>query len=317
MMGPPNQHESLRASYSFDTIDGHDESGNGHDFTPAPEAGPARWGVGQSAAFNGSTLSVTAWPEVPEGNEMTVSFWIFLRGDSVGSWRTILRKGDAVQQTPTIQLWSKERRLHARVTTETGEAEGVDSTAVIPLRRWTHVSFVVQGKLLQLYVNGVFDAQVVTRRQTTFNRLPLYLGKDPWHPGTACFVDNLRIWSRALDEDEVRAHAAGALGPVGPTEVALGCLACSLDDAMGSCSSGYHLCSEKELFGGAYSVARAQGWFHLANKAWALEHSMRRRAQGWTARGGDNDDAAVGNKGADGDREDRRLGLCCTANNGF
>lgn len=346
-LGAPNLGDSMQAKWGFDDSDGHDETGRGHDLTPVPAAGPARWGVGQSAAFNGSSLSVAAWAEAHEGNELTVSMWLFLAQDSIGSWRTLLRKGDASEQTPTLQLWPKERRLHARVTTEGGEAEGVDSVAVVPLRRWTHVAFVVQGKLLQLYVNGVFDAQVVTRRQARFNRLPLYLGKDPWHPGTRGFVDDARVWDRALDEEEVRALAQGALGPMGPTDVTLGCLMCKLEEATGSCDAGYHLCSEKELFGGAYTVARAQGWFHLSDKIWAMEHTMRRRGDGWrAARGPHADDesqqqrqqqpgatgsaagtaASEAEAGANGGEsvpqpvnlaEDARLALCCTANNEF
>jgi len=279
LVAPDNQRSSLVGSWSFDDESAHDESGHKHNLFPAPEVGPARWGVGASARFNGTTMSMTDFAVAHGSNEMTVMFWIYLLEDSIGSWRTILRKGDNVQMTPTMQLWSKERRLHARVTTEAGEVEGVDSVAVVPLRRWTHVAFVIQGKLLQLYVNGIFDSQVVTRRAAAFNRLPLYLGRDPWHPGTGMLIDTLKVYQEALDEEIVRAEAKDALGPVGASEVRLGCLACKLEDAMGSCSTGYHLCTKKELFGGAYTVARAQGWMTASCKLWSAENAHRTQVE--------------------------------------
>ena len=44
--------------------------------------------------------------------------------------------------TPTILLWPKERRLHIRVSTEVSNNEGLDSKAVIPLRRWTYLAII-------------------------------------------------------------------------------------------------------------------------------------------------------------------------------
>lgn len=46
-----------------------------------------------------------------EASEMTIIFWIYLLEDSTGNWRTLLHKGNSIQQlSPTVMLWPKERR---------------------------------------------------------------------------------------------------------------------------------------------------------------------------------------------------------------
>ena len=61
------------------------------------------------------------------------------------SYRTLLRKAATVQDmTPSLMLLPNDRRLHVRLsttgTTSSTATVGFDSTAVIPLRRWTHVA---------------------------------------------------------------------------------------------------------------------------------------------------------------------------------
>jgi len=59
--------------------------------------------------------------------------------------------------TFTILLWPKERRLHIRVSTEHSNNEGLDSKAVVPLRRWTYICTIFTNQVIRLYVNGILD----------------------------------------------------------------------------------------------------------------------------------------------------------------
>lgn len=89
---------------------------------------------------------------------------IYLLEDSTGQWRSILRKAETNQQmTPTILLWPKERRLHIRVSTELSANEGLDSKAVIPLRRWTYLCMIFTNQVVRLYVNGILDTEVILK----------------------------------------------------------------------------------------------------------------------------------------------------------
>jgi len=101
-------------------------------------------------------------PRTPdfESNDLTVSFWMYLLEDSTNSYRTIFRKAQhAADMTPTLMMLPMDRRLHVRIATTGTVTTGFDSTAVIPLRRWTHVAVVIKGgAAMTLYVNGVKTA---------------------------------------------------------------------------------------------------------------------------------------------------------------
>merc|ERR1719263_1537779 len=134
-------------------------------------------------------------------------------------------------------LLPNDRRLHVRLSTtatgggSTATVVGFDSSAVIPLRRWTHIAYVLKGgAALTLYVNGVKDCPMLgTNRRSSgcppggmsyawdegdvkHNTGPLYVGADPYMPGAAMFMDSLKIFNIALAEKDVQLEANDALG---------------------------------------------------------------------------------------------------------
>ena len=99
-----------------------------------------------------------------ETSDLTVTFWIYLLEDSTGNWRTILSKGNSVEEiTPTIMLWPKERRLHVRVSTENFWNEGIESRGIINMKQWVHLSVVISGQMIQLYINGNLDSEIILK----------------------------------------------------------------------------------------------------------------------------------------------------------
>ncbi len=56
-------------------------------------------------------MVIQNFPKFVEAIDVTIMFWVYLLEDSTGNWRTLLHKGNSIQQlTPTIMLWPKERR---------------------------------------------------------------------------------------------------------------------------------------------------------------------------------------------------------------
>ena len=99
-----------------------------------------------------------------ETSDLTITFWLYLLEDSTGNWRTIFSKGNTVQEiTPTIMLWPKERRLHVRVSTENFWNEGIESRGIINMRQWVHISVVISGQMIQLYMNGNLDSEIILK----------------------------------------------------------------------------------------------------------------------------------------------------------
>jgi hypothetical protein len=144
-------------------------------------------------------VTIPNHPSFIETTDISVTFWIYLLEDSTGNWRTILNKGSDIQElTPTIMLWPKERRLHVRASTSMFWNEGLESKGIINIRIWTHISVIISGQMMQLYINGALDNQIILKGQVKMNNGNLHLGKDPWRSGTKSYIDELKIYNTAV-----------------------------------------------------------------------------------------------------------------------
>lgn len=272
-----------------------DESGNGHhlldpkgNLVPVP-AGPGVLGRGASAALDGRGYGVVKDSEALGGNCWTLAIWVYLLEDSVGSWRTLLHRGDAAERfLPAVLLAPEERRLHVRISAG-GEDGVLDGSGILPLRRWTHVAVSCGGGVLRLFVNGQKDGEAILEDAAS-PAGDLHVGRDPWRAGTKSYLDDLRWYRRELGEGEIRALAFPGITGVGADAVKLGCTSCTLPEAVKACEVGHgtHLCSLQELFSGGFHGARVMGWLTSAAEVWY--HNEQ------------EPDAFTGV---------RRLGLCC------
>ena len=148
---PDATERGLVAHYNFDDARATDSSGHGNHPKVVPNAGPGHGPTGSGAWFDG--IKSMEVPHIPalDSPDLTVAFWMYLLEDSTNSYRTLVRKAKVVQDmTPAIMLLPNDRRLHIRLSTTASSRSdtavvGFDSTAVIPLRRWTHVAYVLKG----------------------------------------------------------------------------------------------------------------------------------------------------------------------------
>lgn len=273
---PDATQSGLVAFYDFDDAHGLDKSGHAiHPPQPPPHFGPGRDGRGQSAYFSGADSFVI--PHVSDFDnmqQMTVSFWIYLLSEPTETFRIVFRKGDGQKDlTPTVMLLPDSNKLHALVSSTDESKTGVDSYTTIPLRRWTHVAVVLRYTQLSIFINGVKDAEGLISGDVLLNTGSWYIGKDNFLPGTGMFFDNLKIYSRALDEAALQVEASAALPGLGPNFVRLGCKSCGMQQAIEKCAAtgGYHLCRRMELYGGGLMVARAMGYLNMASDQWSAE----------------------------------------------
>ena len=147
--------------------------------------------------------------------------------------------------TPALMLLPNERRLHVRLATTSSAIIGFDSTALIPLRRWTHVAYVLKGAAaLSLYVNGVKDCPHARglrhgecppggatyawdEGDVRHNDGPLYVGADPFMSGPCLTLPNPHhpARQRPAPRQPVRPHAWSAPPVVVHALVAAPCCA--------------------------------------------------------------------------------------------
>ena len=81
---------------------------------------------------------------------------------------------------------------------------------MINLKQWTHISEVIPGQIMKLYVNGNLDNQIIlkVKGKVLLNDGPLHIGKDPWHPRVKCYLDEFKIYNKALCSKEIKAYVA-------------------------------------------------------------------------------------------------------------
>jgi hypothetical protein len=253
----------LVAWYTFDKSAPVDETGNGFHFTSPVVSGPPLFGAA-SLAVNG-TVPLEA--PVQLDGAFTLAFWLFLKEDSVGSFRTVVGKGASIDElTPTVLLQPTSRVLDARISTDDGSVS-VTSRGAIPLRRWTHVAVTCSGGVLRLFLNGLPEAEQVVNSPVSANEGMFRVGKDPWRSGSSMYLDDLRLYDVALPEEEVVALAPAHITGISSTSVRLGCLSCDRAAAVTSCEPA-RLCSLVELYAEGFHTARIQGWAHSTDEFW-------------------------------------------------
>jgi len=269
-----NNPPDLVGWWTFDDKFGHDYSPYTNTIENLPPAGPAFCklysdGRGASLYFNGESQATVPHISYYYTSEFTICFWVYLIEDSTGSWRVLLHKGNSeYEMTPSVMLWPKERRLHVRASTEYYWNEGLDSVSLVNIRRWTHLAVVGSGQLMQLYVNAYLDSQAILKAPIKQNSGDIYLGKDPWHVGFEGYLDDLRFYSKTLQEKDLKALAMVSIPLSSGLGVMLGCQLCNYMEAVNSCRDSYHLCSLEELYSGPYEMARAMGWFRFTSEIW-------------------------------------------------
>ena len=94
---------------------------------------------------------------------------------------------------------------------------GNNTSASVPPSIWSHIATTFDGKLLRIYVNGELLGQSVSQAGRVNAGKKFYIGcvmgdveaTDPNYQQTGAFkgmVDDVRVYSRALSEEEIRAQ---------------------------------------------------------------------------------------------------------------
>ncbi|MFF2627073.1 LamG-like jellyroll fold domain-containing protein [Kitasatospora griseola] len=213
-------------TFDDDAVSGNgagDRSGNGHTLTFPAGLVRAPGRSGQAVSFDGSTngglLPHTDRFEIGwNGTDFTVSFYINVRQGPTGLWRKVMHKGnDDLQRTFAIWLQPDALKLHARFSTTTEYNSGLNGTASLQLNTWTHVTFVKRGNQALLYLDGKLDSSASFAGRVVGNDGPLRVGGASWGPGFNGMLDDLRVFTYAVDEAGAAKLATGANLPTPET----------------------------------------------------------------------------------------------------
>ena len=202
--------KSLVLYFSFDELDGdmtidHSLYGNNGNIQGAPELVDGKFG--KALKFNGES----DWIEVPHNSILTVTesvtvmAWINAErhmGPNNQRWQGILSKGNS-PRSYSFYTESPSECLHF-----SGGGSGSVCTGKIALNEWQHVVGQVDSGTHKYWLNGEPVGEFGDK-----NALPGEADTSVVYVGTTAeganrrflgLIDEVRIWNRALSEDEIR-----------------------------------------------------------------------------------------------------------------
>ena len=174
--------------------------------------------IGTALEFNGSTDAVT----VPDADsldltKLTIAAWI-----RPGQWatQTIVSKAtngvtDGYELTlATTKTDDSSRKVFFRLNQATSfDTYRINATTEYPIDgTWIHVAATFDGTTMKLYVDGVLDASMTVPASVAINDLPLAIGGQAGRFFNGA-LDDVRVYGRALSDEEIAALAASANTP--------------------------------------------------------------------------------------------------------
>lgn len=152
---------------------------------------------------------------------ITLSVWVKLDSFGPGGYGNeeghILKKGDPGWWNPTYGLAIRKKAQVIRFILGhpqkaiNGGGKIVQSKTKIELKKWYQITGTYDGQTSKLYINGKLEAEATYNGTLRQDKAPVMLGGGRLFSTTAFSnhfairgtVDDVRIYSRALSEDEV------------------------------------------------------------------------------------------------------------------
>lgn len=208
------------AHWSFEKVAGDttaDDSGNrflaraSGNVTFPPEGV-----VGRCAKFDGKSELTVSHRRLLQLSEFTIAAWI--RPDSVDGRSGIVAKRTRNVAAPFV-LTIQDGCLGFEGCDESGQhwSFNMVSPKVLEAGKWQHVAATArEGQGVVLHLNGKQIASKANNHQFWQNDDNLWIGRDAWggrpsNPATPGYyagkIDEVKIWSRALTDEEIRQEA--------------------------------------------------------------------------------------------------------------
>jgi fibronectin type 3 domain-containing protein len=206
----------LVAAYSFKEGTGTtviDSSGNGNTGTISGATWTASGKYGNALVFNGrsSIVTINDSPSLHLTTGMTVEAWVNPTALQGAAWIDVIYK-----QTDIYQL-AASSTIDGEGPTAGGTFgngwQNVAAPSALAVNSWTHLAMTFDGGNLTVWVNGVNVASQAQTSPLTTSSMPLQIGGDSiygqYFTGT---IDEVRIYNRALSQNEIQADMNSPIG---------------------------------------------------------------------------------------------------------
>ena len=211
------------AAYSFDENSGtivNDDTGNGNTGAISDPTWTTSARSGSALAFSGSnwvTVNDSASLDV-SSNGLTIEAWVYPTEFPM-DWATIITKEAPDNMAYALLLYAESGMIRPEmyVRTPASVLRGVQGQYGVPLNTWTHIAGTYDGLNVQLYVNGYVNRDQLAGAPAAFGSIvtsaePLRIGGNSvWGEYFTGTIDELRIYNRALAQNEIQSDMAKPL----------------------------------------------------------------------------------------------------------
>lgn len=180
-------------------------------------------GVGSLEILNeNASVQVESFDKLDEYQDNSFLFWIkFLQGPN-GAWSQIIAKpAPGEDRSPGIWVRPNAVGIHYRFNPGNTGADYVGpkgNNTQFQIDRWYHIAGVKKGGTLSIYTDGDLRGTYDVSQPHAQGADKLYIGKSPKFRAATFYLDELFIFERALDVDEVSEIKFGLPLPVEPKD---------------------------------------------------------------------------------------------------
>jgi hypothetical protein len=137
-------------------------------------------------------------------NNFSVSAWVKL--DSDKQYNTLVSFADEKREN-SIWIGFSRLNFHVEISNSLNENENdkMVSTSPLPIKIWTHVTFVLKNNMGYMYLNGISNSNAPLVAPIKAERNMNFIGKDSHNSNlymAEAVYENLKIYKGALTPDE-------------------------------------------------------------------------------------------------------------------
>ncbi len=207
--------DGLTGYWPLDALNAEDASGNGLDGTVSGivEATEDRFGTPDGAmlfaGFAEDYVDLGDTEELRIAGPMTLAAWVVLDGGNTNNGRIISKSGAGGNRSWSLNIESGNSDPTFQVAVSGDTNLSVRDVDPLPQDEWVHMAGIYRpGQQTEIYVNGqlkdVMDVDVPDS-QFSDNGLPVLIGarNQCGNCGWMGSIDDVAVWSRALNADEI------------------------------------------------------------------------------------------------------------------
>jgi PKD repeat protein len=216
----------LVAAYDFDGINGlkiADASGTGNLGTIKEAVSITTGHSGNALKFDGVNdwVTINDSASLDPTTGMTLEAWVYPQSLTGGGKTVILKEKSGGE---VYALYAREdANLPVSYFNDGGSYHGVFGTKALTLNQWTHLVGTYDGKYQRLYVNGSQVAQQAQSSSIQQSTGELRIGGNSlWSEFFNGYIDEVRIYNRALTPAEVSYNMATAVSVSNPSQFFMG-----------------------------------------------------------------------------------------------